>query len=157
MESLFFDVLHFLYFLSLAVVVGGGIALGAAAAPTLFRELDRSRAGEVFGAILERWDSAAILAAILLVVTSLLKFFNFETGEPRLALRYAAVALVVVATLYAVAWSNPLARGLRAQTPHFDDLPANAAPRVEFARYHARSRRAMTIALFAGLVALYLS
>ena len=157
MESFFFDLLHFLYFLSLAVIVGGGLALGGAAAPTLFRELDRIRAGSVFGAILERWDSAAIPAAILLVLSSLLKFFNFETGEPRLALRYAAVGLVALATLYAAAWANPLARGLRAQTPHFDDLPANAAPRVEFARYHARSRRAMTIALLAGLVALYLS
>lgn len=157
MESLFFDLLHFLYLLSLAVIVGGGLALGGAAAPTLFRELDRSRAGEVFGAILERWDSAAVLAALLLVITSVLKFLNFETGEPRLALRYAAVALVVLATAYAVAWANPLARGLRTQTPHFDDLPPNAPARVEFARYHARSRRAMTIALFAGLVALYLS
>jgi hypothetical protein len=156
-ESFFFDVLHFLYFLSLGVLVGGALALGGAAAPTLFKELDRSRAGTVFGAILERWDGVAVLAAVLLVGASVLKFANFETGETKIYLRYAAVALVVAATLYSSAWANPIARALRRQTPHFDELPTSAQPRLEFAGYHRRSVRAMTLVLLLGLVALYLS
>lgn len=157
MESFFFDLLHFLYFLSLGALVGGGIALGGAAAPVLFKELDRPRAGTLFGAILERWDNVAILSVILLVLTSVLLFLNFETADARVAARYGAVALAILATLYAAAWANPIARGLRAQTPYFDELPASDPSRIAFARYHARSRRAMTLALLAGLIALYLS
>ena len=41
------------YNLSLAIWIGGTVALGALAAPTLFARLEsRSKAGEVFGAIL---------------------------------------------------------------------------------------------------------
>jgi hypothetical protein len=156
-ESFFFDVLHFLYFLSLGVLIGGALALGGAAAPTLFRELDRARAGTVFGAILERWDGVAVFAAMLLAAASALKFVNFETGESKIYLRYVAVAFVIVATLYSSAWANPIARALRRQTPRFDELPAEAQPRREFAGYHRRSVRAMTLVLLVGLVALYLS
>lgn len=156
-ESLGFDILRFLYLLSLALVVGGGFALGFATAPALFAELGRPRTGAVFGGILSRWDVVAVLAALALVVASALIFLNFETGEPKIYARYAAVAVTVLATLYASAWANPIARGLRRQTPYFDELPPEAEARREFTRYHARSRRAMTIAILAGLVALFLS
>ena len=155
-ETLGFDVLHFLYVLSLALIVGGGFALGSAAAPTLFKELERTQAGTVFGAILERWDAVAVFAAVVLVATTGLRASVFESGEP-IAARWVAVVIVLVATLYSSAWANPIARQLRKQTRDFDDLPPQAPERREFARYHTRSARAMTLAMLAGLVALYLS
>ncbi len=157
MESLFFDLLRFVYLLSLALLVGGGVALGLAAAPTLFAELDRPRAGTVFGAILSRWDGLALLAAVALAIASVLIFLNFETAEPRLDARYGAVAVAIAATLYASAWANPIARALRKQTPYFDELPPSAPARLEFSRYHERSRGATTLVVLAGLVALFLS
>lgn len=157
METFSFDLLRFLYLVSLALLVGGGSALGFATAPALFAQLERSHAGIVFGGILSRWDVVAVLAALVLVTASALIFVSFETGEPRIYARYGAVALCVVATLYASAWANPIARALRRQTPYFDELPPDAEARREFARYHARSRRAMTVAILAGLVALFLS
>ena len=155
-ESLGYDVVHFLHVVSLAAIVGGGFALGAAAAPTLFRTLERGQAGTVFGAILERWDGVAIVASVVLLVTTAVQSVAFETGEPLLA-RWGAVVVVLAGTLYSSAYANPIARGLRRARPDFDDLPSAAPDRREFARYHARSTRAMSLAILAGLVALWFS
>ncbi len=152
--SLAFDLLHFGYVASLAILVGGALVLGSAAAPALFKTLDRADAGKAFGAILERWDTLAILAALGLVVTTGLRAVAFEDALPQ---RFAAVLAALLATLYASAWANPIARGLRAQTRGFDDLPHDAPERRDFARYHARARAAMSVVILAGLVALWLS
>lgn len=143
--------------LALAVLVGGGTALRVIAAPVLFRVLDRPRAGDVFGSILSAWDLVATASALVLALASTLIYLNFEQPHSALLARYLAVALAIAATLYASVWAGPLARGLRRETQGFDDLPANAPERREFARYHERSRRAMTVAIAAGLLALYLS
>ena len=155
-ETFGFDLVHFLYVLSSALIVGGGAALGSAAAPTLFRALDRTQAGTIFGAILERWDGVAIIAALVLLAMTALQTIAFETGEPILP-RWIAVVFVLAGTLYSSAWANPIARGLRRSRPDFDDLPAAAEERREFARYHARSARALSLAVLAGLIALWFS
>jgi hypothetical protein len=160
-ETLYFDVLQFLYHLALAVLVGGSLVLGAAVAPAVFATArSRSEAGTIFGATLGRFDGVAILALIVLAATSFLKATSFEvTGvpEPRLLVRWAALVLLGVATLYSSAWANPVARSIRASTPGFDDLPPSAPARVEFAKMHAGSRRAMSVAVLVGLVVLFLS
>src|SRR5256712_1263163 len=159
-ETLYFDLLQFLYHLALAVLVGGTLVLGTAVAPTLFRTArSRYEAGSLFGAVLARFDGYAILALVVLVVTSVLKS-GFEvtgTPEPRLVARWVILVLLALATLYSSAWANPVARSIRASTPGFDDLPANSPARLEFATLHARSRRAMSVAVLVGLVAIFLS
>jgi hypothetical protein len=147
---------HFLHVAALALIVGGGVALGSAAAPTLFRSLDRSEAGGIFGAVLERWDGVAIVASVVLLATTAVLTVAFETGEPILP-RWLAVIVVVLGTLYSSAWANPIARALRRSRTDFDDLPPTAEERREFARYHTRSTRAMSIAILGGLVALWFS
>jgi len=159
-ETLYFDLLQFLYHLALAVLVGGTLVLGTAVAPTLFRTArSRYEAGSLFGAVLARFDGYAILALVVLVVTSVLKS-GFEvtgTPEPRLAARWVILLFLALATLYSSAWANPVARSIRKATAGFDDLPAGAPARVEFARLHERSRRAMSVAAVLGLLALFLS
>ena len=161
METLYFDVLQFLYHLALAVLVGGALALGTAAAPAIFATArSRSEAGTIFGATLARFDGAAIFAVVVLALTSFLKAASFEvTGSPdaRLLARWAALLLLGAATLYSSAWANPVAREIRSRTPRFDELPSSAPERVEFAKLHARSRRAMTLAVLVGLLALFVS
>ena len=168
-ETLYFDLLQFLYHLALAVLVGGMLVLGTAVAPALFGRRDyysrepptvtRTQAGALFGAVLARFDGYAILALVVLVVTSALKS-SFEvtgTPEPRLAARWVILLFLALATLYSSAWANPVARSIRKATAGFDDLPAGAPARVEFARLHQRSRRAMSVAAVLGLLALFLS
>ncbi len=142
METLYFDVLQFLYHVALAALVGGALALSAAGAPD---------------DLLARFDRLAILALLLLAVTSVLKATGFEVAEPRLYARWLALGLLAVATLYGSVWARPVARALRSTTPAFDDLRADAPARRESLKLYGAARRAMRIAVFCGLVALFLS
>ncbi len=160
METLYFDALQFLYHLALAVLVGGGVVL-AAAAPAIFRTVrSRGEAGAIFGAILARYDGLAIPSVLLLLVTSVLKATAFEVTagpEPRLVVRWVALAVLAIATLYASAYAHPVARAIRAQTPGWDDLREDAPARREFGAMHRASTRVMSVGILAGLVALFLS
>ena len=123
------------------------------------REKNEWDEGHIVGAVLVRFDGYAILALVVLVVTSALKS-SFEvtgTPEPRLAARWVILLFLALATLYSSAWANPVARSIRKATAGFDDLPAGAPARIEFARLHERSRRAMSVAAVLGLLALFLS
>ena len=160
MENLYSDVLLFLYHLSLAILVGGGIVLGSAVAPGIFRTVSsRGEAGTIFGAALARWDGLAILCVIVIVITSALRFGVEVVGlpEPRLIARWLALAVMSAGVIFGSGWANPVARSLRAQTPAFDDLPESTPVRREFAALHRRSSTAMRVAVFAGLVAMFLS
>jgi Domain of unknown function (DUF4149) len=159
-ETLYVDLLQFLYHLALAVIVGGGFVLGSVVAPALFRTAPRSEAGTLFAAALARWDGLAIFSVVVVVLTSVLKAGAFEVNEapePRLIARWVALFLVACAVIYGSGWAGPVARSIRAQTRDFDDLPPSAPARGEFAKLHRASSRALRIAVIAGLVAMYLS
>jgi len=158
-ETLSFDLLQFLYHLSLAILVGGSLVLGTAVAPALFASRSRADAGTLFGSVLARFDGLAIFSVIALVITSVLKAVGFEvTGAPdvRLVLRWVALGALAIATLYSSAWANPVARQIRAATAGFEEQPQSSPARAEFARLHQRSRRAMSVAVVFGLLALFL-
>jgi len=161
METIYFDALQFVYHLALAILVGGALVLGTAAAPAIFASVrSPGEAGAIFGAVLGRYDALAILCVVLVVLTSVLKAGAFEvTGAPetRLILRWLALLVLCGATLYSSAWTSPVARSIRAQTPGFDDLRDDAPLRREFASLHSSARRAMTVAIVAGIVAMFLS
>jgi hypothetical protein len=159
-ENLYFDTIQFLYHLALAVLVGGGLVLGAAVAPAVFKTVrSRSEAGTIFGAALAGWDGLAIASVVVIVITSALKAGFEMTGapEPRLIVRWIALVLLAISVLYSSGWANPVARSLRRQTPAWDDLPESSPLRREFATLHAGSSRAMRLGIVAGLVALALS
>ena len=160
METLYVDLLQFLYHLALAVIVGGGFVLGSVVAPSLFRTVPRSEAGTLFGSVLARWDGLAIFSVILVVITSVLKAGAFEVNdapEPRLIARWVAHLVMSDAVIYASGWAGPVARSIRTQTRDFDDLPPSAPARGEFAKLHRASSGAMRIGVVAGLIAMALS
>ena len=160
METLSFDLLQFLYHLALAILVGGPLVLGTAVAPALFASArSRAEAGTLFGNVLARFDGLAIFSVIVVTVTSLLKALAFEVTagpEPRLIVRWIALALLAAVTLYSSGYANPVARAIRTQTPGFDEQPPGSPARAEFTRLHERSRRAMSVAVIVGLFALFL-
>lgn len=160
METLSFDLLQFLYHLALAILVGSSLVLGTAVAPALFAHArSRAEAGAIFGNILARFDGLAVFSVIVLLITSVLKAIGFEvTGTPgiRLVLRWVSLAVLGIATLYSSAWANPVARQIRTATAGFDEQPTSSPARIEFARLHERSRRAMSVAVVFGLLALFL-
>lgn len=160
MDTLYFDVVRSLYHLALAILVGGGLVLGAAAAPAIFATVrSRGEAGSIFGAVLARWDGLAIFCVIVLVITSALMAGIEITGapEPRLIARWAALAVLGAAVLYASGYASPVARQVRARTPAWDDMPESAPARREFAKMHRASSSAMRLGIIAGVVAMFLS
>jgi uncharacterized membrane protein len=161
METLYGDTLQFLFHLSLAILVGGGLVLGSVAAPAIFKTMSsRGEAGTVFGAALARWDGLAILCVVLVIVTSVLKAGAYEVSgapEGRLIARWIALALMAAAVVYSSGWANPVARSLRAQAPAWDEMPESTPLRREFAALHRRSSRAPRAGIIAGLVAMFLS
>ena len=138
MDTLYFDGLQFLYHAALAVLVGGAIVLGGPA---------------------RRYDQLAGLALVVLIITTVLKFFAFEDSDvgPRLIARWIALAVMAAATLYASAWAGSVARAFRAQVPDFDDLPESSPARREYAGLARSAARAMRVVVLSGLVALFLS
>jgi hypothetical protein len=159
-ETLYFDIIQFLYHLALALIVGGGIVLGSATAPAIFKTVrSRGEAGSIFGAVLARWDGLAILCVVLIIATSVLRAGFEITGTPdlRLIARWIALAIVCIAVLYASGWASPVARSIRTQTPRWDEMPEGAPARLEFAKLHRASTRAMQVAILGGLVAMFLS
>ena len=138
MDTLYFDGLQFLYHAALAVLVGGAIVLGGPA---------------------RRYDQLAGLALVVLIGTSVLKFFAFEDADvgPRLVARWIALAIMAVSTLYASAWAGSVARTFRAQVPGFDELPQSSAARREYAGLARSAACAMRVIVVSGLVALFLS
>jgi len=140
--------------------VGGGFALGALAAPAIFRTArSRGEAGTIFGAVLHRFDGVATSAVLLIGLTTVLRAgaADEDPRDLRILARWIVLALMSLATLYASAWASPVARAIRTQTPGFDDLPDNDARRREFRGLHERSRRAFSLAVLLGVLALYLS
>lgn len=159
-DTLYFDVVRSLYHLALAILVGGGLVLGAAAAPAIFATVrSRGEAGSIFGAVLARWDGLAIFCVVMLVITSALMAGIEITGAPeaRLIVRWVALAVLGAAVLYASGYASPIARTIRAQTPAWDDMPESAPARREFAKMHRASSSAMRLGIIAGLVAMFLS
>ena len=115
-DTLYFDAVRSIYHLALAILVGGGLVLGAAAAPAIFATVrSRGEAGSIFGAVLARWDGLAILCVVVLVVTSALMAGIEITGSPevRLMARWAALAVLGAAVLYASGYASPIARSIR--------------------------------------------
>ncbi len=159
-DTLYFDVVRSLFHLALAILVGGGLVLGMAAAPAIFATVkSRGEAGSIFGAVLARWDGLAVFCVVVLVITSALIAGIEITGspEPRLIVRWLALAVLGGAVLYASGYASPVARSLRAQTPAWDDMPDSAPVRREFAKLHRASSSAMRVGILAGLVAMFLS
>ena len=161
METLYGDTLQFLYHVALAILVGGGLVLGSAVAPAIFKTVaSRGEAGAIFGAALARWDGLAILCVIVAVLTSALKAGAYEVNgvpEARLIARWIALAVMATAVIFSSGWANPVARSLRAQAPAWDEMPESTPLRREFAALHRRSSRAMRVAIMAGLIAMFLS
>lgn len=159
MDSLYFDLLKVGFHLGLAVLVGGSLVLGSAAAPAIFRTVgSRAQAGTVFGEVLSRFDGLAIASLLIVIATTVLRAVSFEPDpDLRIVLRWVFLALLGTSVLYASAYAGPVARSIRRQTPGFDDLPAGHVARREFATLHTRSRRAMTATALFGVVVLFLS
>jgi hypothetical protein len=153
--------LRFIAALTLVIWVGGILALGAIAAPSIFDVLatqpdsGRLLAGALFGEILRRFHLVSYAAGGILLGTLLLR--RVLGPAPR---RFAWRAGIATLMLSASAYSGLVvaARIARIQAEIGvapSSLPAGDARRVEFGRLHGLSTALQLIPVLGGLMLLY--
>lgn len=152
-----FILINALYHLGLALWIGGAIALGALAAPALFRALPRAQAGGLFGTILRRFARLRVLALLLIVVGEGAKFLVYETHAATLwiTLRWAAIAFLALELVYEIGYQERTMERLRLEMG--PDAAADDPRRLAFGRLHQRAERLMRLSILAALLALVLS
>jgi putative copper export protein len=133
------------YLLALSVWIGGVVALGALAAPVLFRALPRPDAGAIFGPILRRFSRVRLVCVVVMILAAMCKYLVWETHvvSPWIAIRWLALASMAAIVLYELFGLEPAMERSRG-TP-------------EFGRLHKRSELLMKLGLGAAVVALLLS
>jgi hypothetical protein len=150
--------LRFAALLILAVWIGGLVALGGIAAPTIFGVLEtldphsgRDAAGRVFGAIFDRfqrlsWGLGGVL--VLLLITR-----RMLGPPPRLfSLRITALAIMLGISVTTSLVIAPRIVELRDGTPGGVSALSSHDPRkLEFGRLHGVSNGLMLVTLLAGL------
>jgi hypothetical protein len=155
-------VLRYAALLALVVWVGGLVALGGIAAPTLFaviaeRQIADGRllSGALFGAMLARFTVVSYLAGGVLLVSLILRRI-LGPRPHRFAWRAGIAALMLAATVYG---SFGVAARI-AQLQHEigaapSSLPESDARRVEFGRLHGISTALQLVPLLGGLALLF--
>lgn len=152
---------RFVAVLALVIWIGGILALGAVAAPSIFDVLatqpdgGRLLAGALFGEILRRFHLVSYAAGALLLGTLLLR--RVLGPAPR---RFAWRAGIATVMLSASAYSGLVvaARIARIQAEIGvapSSLPDGDARRVEFGRLHGLSTALQLIPLVGGLMLMY--
>jgi hypothetical protein len=147
---------NFLYNLGLALWIGGAVALGALAAPELFRALARHQAGSIFGPILGGFAKLRVWALVMIVIGAGAKFLWWEghAVSPWIAVRWAAIVLMAWALIVDLSHQ----RKMRVTAAHLGpDVPDDSPLRTLFNFWHVRAEGVMKASVIAALFALIFS
>ena len=154
--------LRYIYVLMLVVWLGGMLTLGALVAPTIFQVLQaydlaggRVLAGDVFGAILARFQYVAYAAGAVLLLT--LFIMRLLGPRPRaFGARAAIVAAMLITALYSGLIVTQQINAVQLEAGGAPSkLPANDARRLRFDELHELSVRLMLLTMTGALVLLY--
>lgn len=154
--------LRFVAVLALVIWIGGLLALGAIAAPSIFAVLaitqpdeGRMLAGALFGEILRRFHMVGYGAGALLLGTLLLRRV-LGPAPRRFAWRAGIAAVMLSASAYSgLIVASRIAQIQRSIGAAPSSLPAGDARRVEFGRLHGLSTALELIPVLGGLVLIF--
>lgn len=150
--------MRFASILVLACWVGGLATLGGLAAPEIFDVLERhdpesgrALAGEVFGAVFQRFQRVAwVLGALLLAMYGLRALLG--PRPRRLGLRVWTAAALLAMSLAGGLFIAPRIETIRRSTNGpVAGLPDGDSRRAEFGRLHGLSTGLMVVTLLAGV------
>jgi hypothetical protein len=145
----------FVHLVGLCVWLGGIVALGAIAAPVLFRTLPRTEAGALFGPMLRVFEKVSLVAMVLTVAGAVAKaILGGQNPNLWVLMRDVSLAGMVGLLLAANFAVHPAIRRLQAATPGIGALPESDPVRQRFQRMHKLSERMMSGQLLLGLVVL---
>lgn len=149
---------RFAHALGMAVWLGGIVALGAIAAPVLFRRLPRPDAGALFGPMLRIFEKVSLGAAVLAVTgAAAMAWLGGQHANLWAVLRYVALAGMCVLLFAAQTLVHPALRKVQEENPRISERPDGDPARARFQSLHVLSERLMTAQLVLGLVVLFFS
>lgn len=134
---------HVLYFVALAVWVGGMVALGAVVAPQLFRALPPAQAGDLFGSMLRIFSFVELGCGAVALAGACMTFAATRRAGFVSWIRIVVLSAMLLVTVGAAFAVNPKIRRLR-------NDPAEPARR-EFERAHKTSERMFLFNLVTGV------
>jgi hypothetical protein len=151
--------IRFASLFALALWVGGGAAIGFLAAPVIFeRAGSRKLAGELVGHILRRFDTYALVAGPIALVSVFVEMAATVGAERTLMLRLALVAAMIGLLLYSRFALTPEIQRLRAEMgDELDRLLREDPRRMAFGRLHGFSVLCLMGELIFGALAIALS
>lgn len=148
----------FVHLIGLVVWMGGIVALGAIAAPTLFRRLPPSEAGALFGPMLQVFEKISLGAAVATVAGAIARgIIGHQNPNAWVLARDVALFGMVVFLLVSNFSVHPAVRKLQTENPGIGSLPESDPLRARFQRLHRISERLMKGQLLLGLVVLLFS
>lgn len=148
----------FVHALGMAVWLGGIVALGAIAAPTLFRRLPRHEAGALFGPMLRIFEKVSLGAAVFAVAGAAAKaYLGGQNANLFVVIRYVALFGMCASLFMALSLVHPAIRGVQEKHPNVSQLPETDPARTRFQFLHKLSERLMMGQLVLGLVVLFFS
>jgi hypothetical protein len=150
-------VLRYVAVVTIVIWIGGLVALGAIAAPSIFQVLagDRLLAGSVFGEILRRFYYLGYAAGAVLLA-SLVARRILGPRPRRFGIRAAIVVVMLGASAYAgIAIGGRIAALQQAIGVAPSSLPETDPRRIEFGRLHGMSTALQLVPLLGGLILIY--
>jgi uncharacterized membrane protein len=154
--------LRYAALLALTVWIGGLVALGSIAAPSIFDVTaargvadGRAVAGAIFGEILRRFHHLAYLSAAILIL-SLVTRRILGPRPHRLGIRVLLASIMLAATLYSGSVISSRIAALQQQIGAApSSLPEHDPRRAEFGKLHGMSNALHLIPLLGGLVLIW--
>jgi hypothetical protein len=153
--------LRYVYVLALVVWLGGMVVLGVLVAPTTFQVLQaaapdqgRALAGELFGAMLARFQYLAYGAGAVLFI-SLAVMAILGPRPASFAIRMGIIAVMLGVAVYSGVVLGEITVMQRAIGALPSSLPAADPRRLRFDQLHQLSTGLMTFNIIAALTLLY--
>lgn len=158
MGTLYFQIINFIYHLSLLVWVGGLITLAFFATPAVFAKAERKLAGEIVAIIFDRFRMVTYVCASALLITEGLKFYTWESASPMILAKNVFIFLMVTIFLYSALLISPRIKEVKRRMYAADAVDEEKAQAAEiFNGLHKASTRAAAAQLLFGLAVLFLS
>lgn len=151
MPNFYFMGVQFVHLLALSIWVGGIVVIQVLVAPLLFQENKSSRtASLLLEKIFIKFDKTTLFCSGALILTGIIKFWQWENLTPWNALRYLAISTMSSISLYTVMNISPkMGKGISsisADTPIYTD-----------SKLHQVSERLMKVNLVCGVTALLMA
>lgn len=144
-----------IFYLGLALIIGGLLSLGAFTAPVLFKSFSRPEAGEAMTIIFRRYDTVLMIAVGLVILGEILRAlphgipaFNFLVVA-----RYVVLVALAGMTLYTTQVLDAKIAAMYDDPNFRKDLEV----RTEFNEAHKLSEKLAKMELLAGVILLFLT